>query len=104
MGEAEEFPLSQRFRHRELDFHHAVIVCEQVWEEERGLVEILARSDLAEVGLGRAGVGRAAGDADRDRRGSGDRACLRADHARDVLGSRDRPRPGRRREHTVVHR
>src|SRR5262249_46260461 len=48
-------PLGQRLGHLELDAHLAVLVGDEVREEERRLVEVLPRRDAAEV---RSGAGR----------------------------------------------
>jgi len=49
MREAEEFPLRERFGHRELELHLAVVVRNQLREKEGRLVQILSGRDGTEV-------------------------------------------------------
>ncbi len=56
VGEAEEMPLGEGFGHGECQAHDAVGAGHELGKEEGGFVQVFARGDLGEVGLGR-GVG-----------------------------------------------
>src|SRR6266480_8031688 len=49
MGEAEEFPLRERFGYRELQLHLAVVVRDELREKEGGFVQIFTGCDGTEI-------------------------------------------------------